>query len=749
MSNIKHIRPTVKLFFGTVVFFVLFSVISTTKASAIINLNPDPGGGIPADLRDSLRGCDTSGRSPAILYWVSSPGNPNQREVSVPYGAAFIDLDVNVAAAVCYTNSAVYETNTRIVGSNAPSITSGLNSQLYVNYTAFMGPGNFNVPGTYRQTSTRIRFAPPGGFTESRVYDLGVVAKSVNNFRNTSFLCVNNTGGNFPAANINDFSRCPNIPLPSAVSVNVLGLEGDLNVVDCDAISGWAFDRDNPSASVDIHVYRLATDGRNIGPTNVFRGDVNSFFGISGNHGYFWSIPPEWKDGQTAAIAVYAINLPGTPGANRLIGFRAYPSNCNQNWDLDVDVTCDVQNGVLGFTITKTGTVPGNVTVTRNASLTNPAQNIPIPALTLTNASFSGNTWSQTVPFSAVLGQSVNATISVSPGGGTNGNPSNDSATCNDGPKVAKPYFRSYGGDVVVGRNFVNNGSCSATQPSSSIKAFTRQNGTDFAGSGSEFAARATDVIEGFLSASTRTSNPVSPNGLSFGNRTGVGNDQSAYTGCIPDYWNEYIQGKYPDQATLDSHNLNKSNKLGLTANGSGEWGDPINGITIGADRSGYYFYDGDLTITGNVTLAGYSYNASDSSANLNQIPKFVLIVRGNINIAPNVTQLQGVFIAQEDSGKPGGGIINTCAGPGVNWQQCFAGPKLEVQGSFIAREVKLNRLRGDIEGAGVREGSDAPQAAEVFIFRPDLLLSTAGDEQNPSTKITDYDSIVGLPPVL
>ncbi len=543
-------------------------------------------------------------------------------------------------------------------------------------------------------------------------------------------------------------------------------------LADCNAgFQGWALDADNLFAQLGIGIaikhagaatwdpsLTVYTTGNQPIPNPPFNTVALAAYGVGGDRGYTTPIPSQLKDGSTYEWIALAANATGTPGNG--FGFSSIGTGtftCPAEWDVGVDVVCDIDSGTAIFTFSRNGNIAGDVTVTRNVRLNDPTQVILSNETTVYNNT-NWPTGSIEVSSNPAVGQTMDASISVSPGGsGSLSNSGNDSRACpTTGPHSAKPYFRVYGGDVVVGRNFTSGGTCTGST-SAEIKSFAQHPSSGWRGSGTELAARATGAIDGFLSASTRPGSPSAPAGLSFGNSTGVGstpianfgaikpgNDSAAYAGCIPDYYSEYIDGKFPDQATIDEHNLaNSASKVG-DASGSGEWSS--NGV-IDVAKSGYYFYEGDLTITDNVILDDYNFDGSAAGADMAQIPKFVLIVRGNIYIAPNVTELQGVYIAQPGPG--GGGTINTCAGAGHTWEECRDN-QLVVQGSFISSDLKLNRLKGDINNANPGEGPGASEIAEVFIFRPDLMFSKAGDEaHDPTTRPTEYDSIVGLPPVL
>lgn len=87
-------------------------------------------------------------------------------------------------------------------------------------------------------------------------------------------------------------------------------------------VGGWAYDPSNPSASIEIHVYVDNPGDPNAGSeghviyANKERGDVNSSFGISGQHGFQETIKTA-KTGQHQ-LYIYAINIGN--GKDTLLG---------------------------------------------------------------------------------------------------------------------------------------------------------------------------------------------------------------------------------------------------------------------------------------------------------------------------------------------------------------------------------------------------------------------------------------------
>jgi len=86
-------------------------------------------------------------------------------------------------------------------------------------------------------------------------------------------------------------------------------------------VKGWAFDRDDTSQSLQIHIYigGGAGDPNAEGypiTANIYRDDVNKVYGISGNHGFEATIPTS-KIG-TQDVYIYACNIGG--GTNQFFG---------------------------------------------------------------------------------------------------------------------------------------------------------------------------------------------------------------------------------------------------------------------------------------------------------------------------------------------------------------------------------------------------------------------------------------------
>jgi hypothetical protein len=92
--------------------------------------------------------------------------------------------------------------------------------------------------------------------------------------------------------------------------------DGTLHPTQCMMITGWAWDRRQPDATVNVDLYdgneRLATV-----PAYWYRRDLDVNGIGTGRHAYFYSPPARLKDGQAriirARIAGMTADLPGSP----------------------------------------------------------------------------------------------------------------------------------------------------------------------------------------------------------------------------------------------------------------------------------------------------------------------------------------------------------------------------------------------------------------------------------------------------
>ncbi len=641
---------------------------------------------------------------------------------------------------------------------NVQTICRGANAGSVMIYGIANGAGN--IRGYNFTQDPNVPFA--GQFSPGTVIDGGRATAVPTSWAQNAFYAlpgqgVDTTGYIFGGSGGNVAWFCTGI---DPVNHNPVGN----SVANCaTGFQGWALDADDLNARLGVVIvikstleswnssnYRISITSNQAIPNPPFNTGALAVFGVSGNLGFTESIPTQFKNASNYDWIVLATNAFGTP--SNPLGFSRIGQgtfNCPAEWDVGVDVTCDIDAGTATFSFSKFGTLSGNVTVTRNLRLNNPTEVFLANSVSV----YNNNSW----PTSPIVvdinaqtdyGQTMDASISVTPGGsGAANNSGNDSRACpTTKPRYAKPYFRVYGSDVVVGKNFVDSsGVCPAGKnPNASINTFSMDRpGIGWVGSGSQFAASATGTITGFMTASMHNNviDPSAPTdlgvprpwlGLAFGNNsppTAGGNDTTGYTGCMPDY-EAYV-------------NANASN---LFTQPSSATPTVIN-QTLVNNSNKHVFINGDATITSNITDSATTYNSLDD---MNPI---IVIVKGNINIAPGVDTLDGLYVAIP-KGDGSGGTINTCA---VNPITDACINTLTVNGAFAAKKVELNRLDGDANSVtDPNQADSSTNIAEKFIFTPDLFLGLMNRNNiNDSTTnqdistVGDFESLVGLPPVL
>ena len=122
-----------------------------------------------------------------------------------------------------------------------------------------------------------------------------------------------------------------------------------------------------------------------------------------------------------------------------------------------------------------------------------------------------------------------------------------------------------------------------------------------------------------------------------------------------------------------------------------------------------------------------------------------------------DVTQLDGLYVAQQSTSSTDDGIIFTCTsspvgGPYVQPTLGVGGTfastcdtKLTVNGSFVARQVRLLRTIGTLRQSNAADNAGVPFVAEVFNYNPALWITQPSDDAGGA----DYDAINSLPPIL
>jgi len=329
-------------------------------------------------------------------------------------------------------------------------------------------------------------------------------------------------------------------------------------------------------------------------------------------------------------------------------------------------------------------------------------------------------------------------------------------------PPPPRPYFQVTGGDVAAGVSIATGVGSPCTGAGAAphidtagITSWNNDGVLDYAGAGNQYAAFALDYIQDFVTRQGIAGSSQT-NELTFANKNNADSvDLSkglfgGMFGTAPcaDYWTSK-----PDLTKLPTVN---DGSVSLATSGSyAHTGSNLSltASTIGNGKHVTIYVDGDVAITGNIT-----YPPGASYSDRLDIPSFRLIVHGRIYIGANVTQLDGLYVAipdagYADSGKPSTfdapkvGTISTCSSgfisldPTALASNNFAsvcGNPLTVNGSVVAEQLWLLRTHGSLE-------SGFP--AEVFNYSPEVWLAPSAGAAGVSGE--DYQSIIGLPPVL
>jgi len=186
-------------------------------------------------------------------------------------------------------------------------------------------------------------------------------------------------------------------------------------------------------------------------------------------------------------------------------------------------------------------------------------------------------------------------------------------------------------------------------------------------------------------------------------------------------FYNEPQTSQYSDQFNIDGQ-FKHNNDLVI----------PGGTISQGVQQI-IVVNNGDVTISGDISYANYS------TSNRENVPLFVLVTLGNINILDNVSRLDGLYVAIPSSiVAPTDGIIKTCSNAPASITDTDCTNRLTINGTFVAQDVEFNRTPGDIDNGG---------PAEIFEFSPEMYLA---ESDFTSRFFGNYsaDQFKDLPPV-
>ena len=311
--------------------------------------------------------------------------------------------------------------------------------------------------------------------------------------------------------------------------------------------------------------------------------------------------------------------------------------------------------------------------------------------------------------------------------------PSGAATACNGTFTVTYlPYLQVYGGDVMAGASPTTAGGTGMCATNADAGVFSWNNHTaDFSGGGAQYAVQALAAIQDF--ASGQDSDAPSPAGLSFANTYTPADAGKLAAG-------QGLFGGYFGGTGADCDFTSDITSAPATANTT------IGTTTIAAGTQTVRYITGaDVYIDGNIVYAG-----TGGWTKVTDIPYFKLVVvGGNIYINSNVTQLDGLYVAEPDSS--GGGTIYTCASaldtavtPAAGGYFNTCKHQLVVNGAFVARQVQFLRTAGSLGQAKAGDTIAANHSAEVFNYTPELWLPRGAAAAGGG-----YAAITALPPVL
>jgi hypothetical protein len=257
----------------------------------------------------------------------------------------------------------------------------------------------------------------------------------------------------------------------------------------------------------------------------------------------------------------------------------------------------------------------------------------------------------------------------------------------------SEPYLTVNGGDSVAGSLIGATGNCTDSSPDSSGDGIlSYSSSTPSAGSGTTLAAQALGTISGFTTDTNGTINDLTF--ASFGFAPCVSSSTSVPSNITP--------FAYSQIAVADDTSLSSKTSGSYTASSTSTNYFSLGVNTLSAGKQISIYVNGNVSINGNITYTTTGWT------NIASIPNLRIVATGDIYISPDVTQLDGVYIAK--------GSIYDCSYTEQNFTTAIFGslPKgkyvngtapanspclsqLTVNGSLIAKTVNFQRTSGNI----------------------------------------------------
>lgn len=358
-----------------------------------------------------------------------------------------------------------------------------------------------------------------------------------------------------------------------------------------------------------------------------------------------------------------------------------------------------------------------------------------------------------------------------------------------------KPYFKTYGSDVMTGGWFESSGSCDvntnyqtagvgSSNLTGGILAYALEQGSSGkakGGASSQYGVFSLGQIEedhtppgsspdygiygsgANIGGSTRATdltfanqNPALPAGSWGGMFEGV----TKQSHCIPDYYGQMPSSATPIGSGTTLNNIIASTSSGpyynysVTAPGGGNYDLTSGIVNVPANRHINIYVKGNVYIGNDII---YNYNVADD------VPKLRIIASGSIYIDPIVSNIDGWYIAQP-AGSSGtvltddDGMIWTChpddqLNPIDTYLMARCNSQLTVNGAMTAKRFNLVRLKGDVANANITEdgwkgiGPAPSEPVEIINFTPAMVIGGGFNGGSGGNKLT-IDSLVSLPPV-
>lgn len=539
-------------------------------------------------------------------------------------------------------------------------------------------------------------------------------------------------------------------------------------------IYGWAYDTDSLTGP------SINTNLGNVPDSNIANyraAEINSYIGSNygdgakdNNYGWTLTVPGIYKGG-TYSLSGTVINV--GPGSNTGLGINTSvgpPAPLDASYygfpSSQIPQECLPELNVPSCTLNSISAIEPGDTYQPQINVVYGAGGPDASVIATVSISINGVTTTRTSSPATTVAPGTNQNIDLPPPitfsaagaypvvtksvSGTVSGVSFGPVNCGGAttvPVVAKPYFKVFNGGARVGAGF-NSGTTTCSAVATGQVSGFASNSTGFLrGASTQYDLKALQsVATTFYSSGANSGGVPTFKSLTYANNAASGTYGGSFGGssCITDY---YSTTKLASTSTVPG-GVTNTTALDAIA-GANSQIEALSDMTLSGgnllagDRLVIYT-TGNVYITSNITLSTNYTTVAD-------IPFFALVVKGNIMIAPGVTTLDGLYIAQPNGST--GGTVYTCATSATSipastslYNSCNT--KLTFNGSVVAKSIKLLRTGGTLRSGPADETAMSANIAEVFNGMPELFIA------NPAFKIDDtandlYDSVTSLPPLL